>query len=54
MIGNNDMYLKNFTLISYDKNVYKLALAYDKISAQLLILDDPEELALTLNGKKGE
>lgn len=52
LIGNNDMHLKNFSLISYDGVVYTLAPAYDMISAQLLIPDDPEELALTLNGKK--
>lgn len=52
LIGNNDMHLKNFSLISYDKKVYQLSPTYDMISAQLLIPDDPEELALTLNGKK--
>ncbi len=52
LIGNNDMHLKNFSLISYDGVAYTLAPAYDMISAQLLIPDDPEELALTLNGKK--
>jgi serine/threonine-protein kinase HipA len=52
LIGNNDMHLKNFSLISKDGKRYSLAPAYDMISAQLLIPDDPEELALTLNGKK--
>lgn len=52
LIGNNDMHLKNSSLISYDGKSYSLAPAYDMISAQLLIPDDPEELALTLNGKK--
>ncbi len=52
LIGNNDMHLKNFSLISADGNSYSLAPAYDMISAQLLIPDDAEELALTLNGKK--
>ncbi len=52
LIGNNDMHLKNFSLISYDSKTYSLAPAYDMISAQLLVPDDPEELALTLNGKK--
>ncbi len=52
LIGNNDMHLKNFSLISFDGVVYTLAPAYDMISAQLLLPDDPEELALTLNGKK--
>ncbi len=52
LIGNNDMHLKNFSLISYIGVLYSLAPAYDMISAQLLIPDYPEELALTLNGKK--
>ena len=52
LIGNNDMHLKNFSLISYDGKSYSLAPAYDMISAQLLVPDDPEELALNLNGKK--
>ncbi|RKN79797.1 HipA domain-containing protein [Ulvibacterium marinum] len=52
LMGNNDMHLKNFSLISYDGKSYSLAPAYDMIAAQLLLPDDPEELALTLNGKK--
>lgn len=52
LLGNNDMHLKNFSLISYDGNNYTLAPAYDMIAAQLLLPADSEELALTLNGKK--
>ncbi len=52
LMGNNDMHLKNFSLISYDQKSYALSPAYDLISAQLLLPDDPEELALNLNGKK--
>ncbi|KAB7531497.1 type II toxin-antitoxin system HipA family toxin [Flagellimonas olearia] len=52
LMGNNDMHLKNFSLIAKNGKSYSLAPAYDMISAQLLIPDDPEELALTLNGKK--
>jgi len=52
LIGNNDMHLKNFSLISQKENHYTLAPAYDMISAQLLLPDDFEELALNLNGKK--
>ncbi|MGF1558788.1 MAG: HipA domain-containing protein [Flavobacteriaceae bacterium] len=51
LIGNNDMHLKNFSLIAKNGKSYSLAPAYDMVSAQLLIPDDPEELALTLNGK---
>ena len=52
LIGNNDMHLKNFSLISTDGKAYSLAPAYDMIAAQLLMPDDPEEMALTINGKK--
>jgi len=52
LIGNNDMHLKNFSLISYNGTTHALSPAYDMISAQLLLPDDPDELALTLNGKK--
>lgn len=52
LIGNNEMHLKNFSLISYDGSKYTLAPAYDMVATQLLLPDDSEELALTLNGKK--
>ena len=52
LIGNNDMHLKNFSLIAKEANAYELTPAYDMISAQLLLPDDLEDLALNLNGKK--
>ncbi|MFS4482115.1 HipA domain-containing protein [Hyunsoonleella sp. 2307UL5-6] len=52
LIGNNDMHLKNFSLIAKEPNAYELAPAYDMISAELLLPDDLEDLALNLNGKK--
>lgn len=52
LIGNNDMHLKNFSLIAFKNNQYQLAPAYDMVAVNLLIPDDPEELALNLNGKK--
>lgn len=56
LIGNADMHLKNFSLIkdprfSSQDFGYILSPAYDMVSTAL-VLDDPEELALTLNGKK--
>ncbi|WP_452231765.1 HipA domain-containing protein [Lacinutrix sp. MEBiC02595] len=51
LIGNNDMHLKNFSLIAKVPGNYSLTPAYDMVAAQLLV-DDPEELALNLNGKK--
>src|SRR5690606_11215128 len=52
LIGNSDMHLKNFSLIAYKDNQYQLAPAYDIVAVKLLIPEDPEELALNLNGKK--
>lgn len=52
LIGNNDMHLKNFSLIAKDSKHYALAPAYDMVAVKLLILEDLEELALNLNGKK--
>ncbi|MCK4695625.1 MAG: HipA domain-containing protein [Candidatus Cloacimonetes bacterium] len=53
LTGNADMHLKNFSLI-FEHNFYMLAPAYDLLSTRLVISerDDPEESALTLNGKK--
>jgi serine/threonine-protein kinase HipA len=52
LIGNNDMHLKNFSLIAKDNKHYALAPAYDMVAVKLLIPEDQEELALNLNGKK--
>lgn len=52
LIGNNDMHLKNFSLIAKESNAYELTPAYDMIAAQLLLPDDVDDLALNLNGKK--
>ncbi len=52
LIGNNDMHLKNFSLIAKDSEQYTLAPAYDMVAVKLLIPEDQEELALNLNGKK--
>ena len=51
LTGNNDMHLKNFSLLKVNKE-YSLCPAYDLVSSQLANEDDDEELALTLNGKK--
>ena len=52
LIGNNDMHLKNFSLISAENNSYQLAPTYDMLAVKLLMPEDDEDLALTLNGKK--
>ena len=52
LTGNNDMHLKNFSLLKDPEKGYNLSPAYDMIAAQLDVEGDSEELALTLNGKK--
>jgi len=45
--------LKNFSLLSDKEGRYRLAPAYDHV-ATALVLEDNEELALTLNGRKSK
>ena len=52
LTGNADMHLKNFSLYSRNQGVYGLTPAYDILSTALVLPEDTEELALTLNGRK--
>nr|WP_287938179.1 HipA domain-containing protein [Algoriphagus sp.] len=52
LTGNNDMHLKNFTLIHHPDRTVSLSPAYDLLNVNLIFPADAEELALTLNGKK--
>jgi serine/threonine-protein kinase HipA len=49
--GNNDMHLKNFSMIKSDSG-WVLSPAYDLLSVVLILPEDKEELALTLDEKK--
>ncbi|MBN2635382.1 MAG: HipA domain-containing protein [Prolixibacteraceae bacterium] len=49
--GNNDMHLKNFSMIEGPSG-WVLAPAYDLLNVAIIIPEDTEELALTLDGKK--
>jgi serine/threonine-protein kinase HipA len=51
LTGNNDMHLKNFSMIK-SASGWKLAPAYDLLNVSVLLPDDPEELALSLEGKR--
>ncbi len=51
LTGNADMHLKNFSLYKMSGN-YMLTPAYDLLSTSIVMPEDDEELALTLNGKK--
>ena len=50
--GNNDMHLKNFSLLSQDDKHFVLSPAYDLLNVAIVNPSDTEELALTLNGNK--
>jgi serine/threonine-protein kinase HipA len=52
IVGNSDMHLKNFSLYAPNGIDHILTPAYDLINTLLVIPEDSEELALTLNGKK--
>jgi len=52
LTGNNDMHLKNFSLIKDNVQGYILSPAYDLVASELVVEGDDEELALNLNGKK--
>lgn len=51
LTGNNDMHLKNFSMIEAPSG-WVLSPAYDLLNVTILNPDDDEELALTLTGKK--
>lgn len=51
LTGNNDMHLKNFSMIQSNAG-WLLAPAYDLLNVTIVNPDDTEELALTLEGKK--
>jgi serine/threonine-protein kinase HipA len=51
LTGNNDMHLKNFSMIESGSG-WVLSPAYDLLNVSLVIPKDNEELALTLDGKK--
>ncbi len=49
--GNNDMHLKNFSMIESNSG-WVFAPAYDLLNIAIVLPEDKEELALTLDGKK--
>jgi serine/threonine-protein kinase HipA len=51
LTGNNDMHLKNFSMIETQSG-WTLAPAYDLLNVAILNPKDTEELALTIQGKK--
>ncbi len=54
LTGNSDMHLKNFSIQTDQDGRIRLAPAYDLLSVQMILPEDKEEMALTLNGKKNK
>ncbi len=53
LIGNEDMHLKNFSLITRNQKT-ELAPAYDFLNTTIALKNAKEEFALPLNGKKSK
>jgi serine/threonine-protein kinase HipA len=53
LTGNNDMHLKNFSMVTTESG-WILAPAYDLLNVAIVNPDDKEELALTLESKKNK
>ncbi|HEX9514273.1 MAG TPA: HipA domain-containing protein [Puia sp.] len=53
LTGNNDMHLKNFSMIVKNGS-WVIAPAYDLLNVSIVNPDDKEELALTLDAKKSK
>ena len=54
IIGNEDMHLKNFSMLENIDGGFVLSPAYDLLSTFLVIDNEPEQLSLTINGKKNK
>jgi serine/threonine-protein kinase HipA len=52
LMGNADLHLKNFSLYAPEPGLWQLSPTYDLVSTALVIPEDKDETALTLNGKK--
>lgn len=54
VVGNSDMHLKNFSLIELEpgNREFYLSAAYDMLPVNIILPEDKEQMALTLNGKK--
>jgi serine/threonine-protein kinase HipA len=52
--GNADMHLKNFSMLERNDGQFSLSPAYDLVSTYLAIISEPEQMSLTLNGRKNK
>lgn len=54
LTGNNDMHLKNFSMIAQNDGAWDLAPAYDLLNVAIVNPEDKEELALTIDARKSK
>ena len=52
LTGNNDMHLKNFSMLRQPGGTWDMAPAYDLLNVSIVNPDDEEELALPIAGRK--
>lgn len=53
LVGNEDMHLKNFSLITKEK-IIALSPHYDLINTSIVVNNPPEEIALPIDGRKNK
>lgn len=54
LTGNNDMHLKNFSMIVQNDGIWNLAPAYDLLNVTIVNPGDTEELALPIDARKSK
>jgi serine/threonine-protein kinase HipA len=52
VIGNGDAHRKNFSFLTSEKGIVALSPVYDLVSSRLVIPEEEDEMALTINGKR--
>jgi serine/threonine-protein kinase HipA len=52
--GNADMHLKNFSMLEKEAGTFCLSPVYDLVSTMLVIKNEPEQMSLTINGRKNK
>ena len=52
LIGNGDAHVKNYSVIYNEEGLVRLAPAYDLVCSRIVILEEADESALTIKGKK--
>jgi serine/threonine-protein kinase HipA len=53
LIGNGDAHVKNYSVIYNEEGLARLAPVYDLVCSRIVIPEEADESALTIQGKKG-